>query len=99
MKGYFQKRGKTWYYKVDIGKDEQGKRIQKTKGGFKTKKEAEKACNELLSQVNKGEYFEPSNMTLKEFLHEWIETAAKQTVRVTTLEAHQYSIKSRIGLH
>lgn len=97
MKGSYFKRGKTWTYVVDIGKDNTGKRKQKKKGGFKTKKEAEKACNELIAQVNKGEFIEPSRLTLKEFLHEWMETAAKQTLRITTLEAHDSSIRNHIN--
>jgi len=39
MKGHIYKRGKTYTYVIDLGKDPiTNKRQQKTKGGFKTKK-------------------------------------------------------------
>ncbi|NWO08657.1 MAG: Arm DNA-binding domain-containing protein [Alteromonadaceae bacterium] len=67
---------------MDIGKDAQGKRKQKTKGGFKTKKAAEEACTELI-ELNKGEYVVPSKSTLGEYLQKWINSSAKQTMRDT----------------
>jgi integrase len=97
MKGYFRKRGKTWSFTLDIGKDAQGKRKQKTKGGFKTKKAAEEACAELIAQLNKGEYVEPSKSTLGEYLQEWIDSSAKQTMRDTTLDTHQIVIDKHIN--
>ncbi|SDF73624.1 AP2-like DNA-binding integrase domain-containing protein [Fontibacillus panacisegetis] len=42
MQGYFRKRGTTWSFSVEIGRDPvTGKRKQKTVSGFKTKKEAQ----------------------------------------------------------
>lgn len=67
MKGSFKKRGDTWRFTVDLGKDPiTGKRRQKTHSGFKTKKEAQAACAELISEVEKGVYFESKNITVKE---------------------------------
>ncbi len=40
---YEGKRGVTWTYVVDVGRDTKGKRIQKWRRGFKTKKDAEAA--------------------------------------------------------
>lgn len=48
MKGYFYKRGNKWAFSVDIGRDPKtGKRRQKRRSGFKTKREAQAACAEL----------------------------------------------------
>ncbi|WP_276918205.1 Arm DNA-binding domain-containing protein, partial [Aneurinibacillus aneurinilyticus] len=42
---------------MDIGCDlETGKRKQKTVSGFKTKKEAEKACAEMITKIETGGY-------------------------------------------
>ena len=41
MTGGTRKKGTTWYYYFDLGKVN-GKRKKKEKGGFKTKKEAQK---------------------------------------------------------
>ena len=43
INGSIRKRGNTWSYRIDLGKDSTGKRIQKEKGGFKSEKEANDA--------------------------------------------------------
>ncbi|MFT8319294.1 MAG: site-specific integrase [Bacillus sp. (in: firmicutes)] len=91
MKGYVRKRGDKWSYTVDIGKDPiTGKRKQKTKSGFKTKKEAETALNELVYEVNNGSWIAPKELTFKEFSLDWYESY-KYKLKETTSE--QYSIK------
>ncbi|BDG48341.1 Arm DNA-binding domain-containing protein [Parageobacillus sp. KH3-4] len=63
MRGSVKKDKKTgkYYFVIDIGKDPlTGKRKQKKKRGFKTKKEAEKALAALLNELNEGTYIEPS---------------------------------------
>lgn len=97
MKGYFRKRGNTWSYTVDVGKDPAtGKRKQKSKGGFKTKKEAQQALNEVMSKVYKGDYQEPEKMNIKEFMNEWLEVYAKNKVKETTLKNYKRAVDSRI---
>lgn len=60
--GTIRKRGDKWSYRVDLGAVN-GKRVQKEKGGFATKKEAAAAMtlveNELLKT---GEYIEAEQM-------------------------------------
>lgn len=74
MKGYIRKRGNTYSYTVDIGRDPvTGKRKQKTKGGFKTKKEAQEALNKVVYEVNKGTYILDSKSSMKEVTDEWFE--------------------------
>ncbi|WP_374721464.1 Arm DNA-binding domain-containing protein [Peribacillus tepidiphilus] len=71
MKGYVFKRGETWTYVVDIGKDPfTGKRKQKTKGGYKRKKDAEAAIRKLLSEVDEGRYIEPSKEAFSSYKKE-----------------------------
>lgn len=97
MKGYFRKRGTKWSFSIDIGRDpETGKRKQKTVSGFKTKKEAEKACAEMIAQIENGDYLEASKDTLGQFLEEWLKSAAKQTMRATTYDGYTRSIHHRI---
>lgn len=69
MRGHIRKRGSTYSIVVDIGRDENGKRKQKWYSGFKTKKEAEKALADIIAKIEKGEYFEPANMTLSWVLY------------------------------
>lgn len=89
MKGHYFKRnckckiencGCTWTYVVDIGKDPlTGERRQKWKGNFNTKQEAQIAVAELLSKVNKGTYFEESNILFKHFANDWLEHYINKT--------------------
>jgi integrase len=98
MKGYFRKRGTKWSFSVDIGRDAgTGKRKQKTVSGFKTKKEAEKSCAELISQIENGNYVENTKDTLSSFLNDWLEMKGKQTLKATTLDTYTRTINSRIS--
>ncbi len=96
MKGYFRKRGKAWYFTVDVGKDETGKRKQKRKGGFKTKKEAEKACAELIAQVESGNYKEPSKVLFGEFILDYMENHVKHQIRASTFSKQMTVVRKHI---
>lgn len=70
---YYRKRGKTWYYTVDIGKDPvTGKRLQDSQGGFKTKKAAEAAASKVITDVSDGIFVKEENVTFKEFAAAWL---------------------------
>ena len=50
MRGSIKKRGSTYTYVVDIGPDPTtGKRRQRTKGGFRTRKECIQALNDVIA--------------------------------------------------
>lgn len=97
VKGYFRKRGSKWSFSVDIGRDpETGKRKQKTVSGFKTKKEAEKACAELIAQIENGDYIDESKETYGEYLLEYMENTARHSVRPSTYDFHLFIAKKHI---
>ncbi|OHR73958.1 hypothetical protein HMPREF3291_05075 [Bacillus sp. HMSC76G11] len=94
MKGYFRKRGDKWSFSVDIGKDPAtGKRKQKTMSGFKTKKEAQAACAELINQIEKGGYQKPSKLILSDFMEQVIESEIKPNFRPSTIEGYETARK------
>jgi integrase len=99
MKGYFRKRGKLWSFTVDIGRKPDGTRNQKTKSGFKTRKEAEQACAELIAQITKGTYVEPSKKVVKELMENWLELIVKPSVRISTFENYSKAVYKRILPH
>ncbi len=89
MKGYFRKRGDTWSFTIDVGQDPvTGKRKQKTKGGFPTKKEAQLAAAKMIQELADGVYIEEKNILFKDFAQEWLKLyestgkVKKSTVRV-----------------
>ncbi|GED67736.1 site-specific integrase [Brevibacillus reuszeri] len=96
MKGYFRKRGSYWSFTVDIGRKTDGSRNQKTKGGFRTKREAEQACAELITQLTKGDYLEPSKKTVQEAMEAWLNTILQSTLRISTYDNYSKAIVKRI---
>ncbi|EZP77569.1 Prophage LambdaBa04, site-specific recombinase, phage integrase family protein [Parageobacillus genomosp. 1] len=101
MKGYFRKRGDKWSFTVDIGKDPiTGKRRQKTVSGFKTKKEAQAACAELIAKIEKEGYIEPARLTLAEFAENVIKGEIEPNYRPNTTHIYIQTlrlIKETIG--
>ena len=81
MRGSVVKKGDRWYVKIELDADPAtGRRRQKWHSGYRTKREAERARVDLLSKLDRGEYVEPSQQTLAEFLDEWLR-AIEPTVR------------------
>lgn len=88
----FKKRGKTWQFTVEIGIDPvTGKRRQKTKGGFKTKKDAQLVAADIDKKVNNGTYVEESNINFNEFIPVWFKYYNK-FVRGSTTESRETSV-------
>lgn len=83
---YFSKRQKKdlYYYRITLGKDISGKRLQSMKRGFSTEREAKKALRTAQTLADKGGFILPSNATYKEYLTEWFEmrksNLGKQTI-------------------
>jgi integrase len=67
--------GGRWSYRLDLGYDDVGKRRQREVGNFPTKREAQAALNEALSEFQRGSYVAPSRQTVRDYLDSWIMTA------------------------
>lgn len=86
----------TWAFRAYVGKDANGRWVRQLRGGFPTRKDAERALRELLSSVEDGGFVATSTMTLAEFLRdEWLPATAPPRVKYETwsdrkrnLEAH-----------
>lgn len=84
MNGGVRKRGATWSYYFDLGKVD-GKRKKKEKGGFRTKKEAEQALAAAINEYNHaGSVFEPSEITVSDYLDQWFELSCKLNLKYNT---------------
>lgn len=84
MNGGTRKRGSTWSYYFDLGKVD-GKRKKKEKGGFRTKKEAEAALAKALNEYNNaGTVFEPSEITVTDYLNQWFDLYCKTNLKYNT---------------
>ncbi len=101
MKGHFKKRGTSWYYWVELERGPDGQRRQKSRGGFKTRKDAERAFAELRDEVRRGAYVEPSKLSLNRFLEEEWFPSIGASVRATTLrnygDLYEAYVKPTLG--
>ncbi|MED4005007.1 site-specific integrase [Priestia aryabhattai] len=85
-----------YYFIVDIGKDQlTGKRRQRKKRGFKTKKEAEKALAVVLNEVNLGTFIEPALINLDDFTKEWF-IERQMRLSKSTIKNHMSLYKTHI---
>jgi integrase len=85
------KRGKTWSYSIDIGKDINGKRRKKTKGGFRTQTEAKRAAAIIAAEVAQNIFIDDSKITFGAYADRWLEIY-KNTVKVSTADLRRHHI-------
>lgn len=105
MKGTVTKKGKAWYVVLDLGRDDNGKRQQKWISARKelnlpkpaTKKQAEELLIKLLKDLQDGTYFEPSEITLKDYLEKWLEDYCKPNLKQTTFDSYESFIRLHIA--
>lgn len=91
-----RKRGSNWEYRIELARIN-GKRNQKSKGGFSTKKEALEAGTKALSEYNNsGLYFVPSECSYSDYLDYWLEQYAKINLAETTYLNYKKKIKIHI---
>jgi hypothetical protein len=85
MRGAVYKRGSTWTWHFDIDPDPlTGRRRQRTKGGYQTKKAAEQALADAIGQWRAGRLPQRSTHTLSHFLQEEWLPAVKPRLRPST---------------
>ena len=73
MSGSIVKRGNRYYVIIEQRDPETGKRKRKWLSGYRTKKEADAARIEKLSNLQRGVAVDPSKITVGEFLlDEWL---------------------------
>jgi integrase len=71
MEGHIRKRGEKWYYSFEAA-EINGKRKRIERVGGRTKKEAEAALRNALQEYNNaGMFFEPSQISLSDYLDYW----------------------------
>lgn len=89
-----RKRGQKWQYQFEAAKVE-GKRKQITKSGFNTKKEALEAGVKALAEYNNsGLHFEPSEISVSDYLDYWIENYAELNLRTNTITGYKSIVKN-----
>jgi integrase len=96
MRGHVYRRGATWTVKYDEGRDEHGRRRQRSKGGFATRREAQRFLTDVLARVGDGSYAPPSKVTLGDYLTgEWL-PAVEGTLRPLSVQTYAALIRGHI---
>ncbi len=73
MKGHVYKRGKSWYYLFDIEPDPlTGKRRQANGSGYRTEREAWKACRAAMAEYETGRVVSSARRKVGDALEEWL---------------------------
>lgn len=91
------KRGSTWQYRFEGAKVD-GKRKQYSKSGFRTKKDALEAGTKALAEYNNvGVHFQPSNVSVSDYLNYWIEQGASSFHKESTVITYKAYIKTKIN--
>lgn len=87
-----RRRGNTWYYTVDVGKDPiTNKRKQKTVGGFKTEKEALREALKVEEKVEKGKRIGAPKYS--EFIRDYMQEVKHQVTASTFHNQNSFAEK------
>ncbi|MDO0133229.1 site-specific integrase [Clostridioides difficile] len=96
MKGGVRKRGEKWYYYFDLGTIN-GKRKKIERVGGKTKKEAEKALRDALSEFeNEGQLFSDNEMSFSDFLDFWYKEYVLLNCKYGTQKNYEKIIRNHL---
>ncbi len=96
MAGKIRKVGNTYSFVVELPRTPDGKRRQKRRGGFKTKREAEIEQNKILKELYQGTYTQPSDETLAEYVECWLEDYVKSQNKLSTHSSYEYLLKTHV---
>ncbi len=94
-RGHLYKRGTSWTYVLDISLPGQRRR-QKTKAGYRTKRDALAALNEAQAALQRGIYVEPSKLSVKTFLLDHWLPAIESGLRKSTLQGYRSAITNYV---
>lgn len=91
-----RKRGSKWEYRFE-GAKINGKRNQISKGGFNTKKECVEAGTKALANYNNsGLHFEPTEISVFDYLEYWFDNYCKVNLKYNTQVGYLRLIKTHL---
>src|SRR4028119_306394 len=97
MTGQIVKRGEnTWYIRIFLGRDADGKRKYFNKTIHGTKKDAQKYLTAKTREKDLGVFIEPALMPLNEFLDRWLSDVAKNKLRARTFDNYESLLNSHV---
>ncbi|WP_338652703.1 site-specific integrase [Sporosarcina psychrophila] len=96
MRGGLRKRGNNWYYYFELGLiDGNRQKLERVVGP--DKKDAERALRIAISEYeNTGRHFDPSTITVADFMDYWIKEYAELNLKHNTIICYERAIKLQI---
>ncbi len=94
QRGWIRKRGAVWSACFVVY--ENGKRKQKSRGGFRTKKEAQSFLTETLAKLQHGDLVEPTRLTVGDYLTQHWLPLAKRSLRPTTWDSYNRTLRNHV---
>jgi integrase len=96
-RGSVRQRGSTWTVVFDERRTD-GRRRQRSKGGFRTRKDAERYLREQLVSLDAGTYMAPHKLTVASYLAEhWLPAMHARGLRPSTLARYESHVRCAIG--
>ena len=92
----FRKRGTGWEYRIRYIDRRTGKYREKTKGGFRTKKEAELAAAAEELRIEEHGFAENGNELISTFLEKWLEVYKRPAVKLNTFLVQERNVRINI---
>ncbi len=97
--GHVRKRGNTWSFVHYIDDPATGQGRHRWKGGFATKKEAERALRDALVAVDGGSWVEPSKLTYRDYVENiWLHHLEDQ-IEDSTWESYERYMRLHVLPH
>ena len=96
MRGHVYRRGSTWTYVVDRGDRPDGSRRQTSKGGYRTRKEAEAALAQTITRLQDGTYVDPRRLTVGSYLTAHWLPAVRAGVRPLTFSSYEMHVRCHV---
>lgn len=91
MRGTVEKYGNTWRIRYEAGLKPDGKRDQRSKAGFKTRREAELALAEMQEQIRQGIVQDVRKLTVGAYLDSWL--LGKRKLRPSTARSYESHVR------
>ncbi len=91
-----KKKNNKWVVRYDAGYDGTGTRLQKSKGGFAKKEDAEAFYVEVQNSLNKGLYIEPDKIFVFDYLNRWLKSQ-DESLSPTTYSGYEVNIRCHIN--
>lgn len=94
MRGTVTKKRDRWYICYYIGKDGNGKWVQKWEGSWDTKREAERVLRSRIDEQENTFQHKAENATVAAFLRHWLAEVCQPRLAANTVNGYRVNIKS-----